>query len=71
MLDDLLGERQVALALEALANLVDIQLRAVLRVAAVKELREPLNLIVDFFRAARGALPRPHAGSTPRADIKK
>ena len=41
--DDRLGERQVVLALEVLADLGDVQLRAVLRVAAVKELHEPLH----------------------------
>ena len=46
----------MVLALEALAELVDVQLRAVLRVAAVKVLKEPLRLLVDFFCAARGAL---------------
>ena len=43
-LDDLPGERQVVLALDVLADLVDVRLRAVLRVAAVKDLQEPLRL---------------------------
>ena len=54
-LDGLLGDRQVALALEVLADLVDVQLRAVLRVAAVKVLKEPLRLLVDFFCAVQRA----------------
>ena len=54
-LDDLLGERPVVLAQEALAELVDVQLRAVLRVV-VKELKELLRLLVVLpLRGARRA----------------
>ena len=61
-LDDLLGERQVVLALEVLADLRDVLLRAVLRVAAVKDLQEPLCLLVDLpLRGAR----RPCLGRVP------
>ena len=49
------GDRQVVPALEALAGLVEVQLRAVLRVAAVKEVKDPLRLLGDVFCAARGA----------------
>ena len=56
VLDDLLGERQVVLALEALADLGDVQLRVVLRVVVLKELQEPLRLLVDLFCAACGPL---------------
>ena len=70
MLDDLLiGERQVVVALQVLAYLVDDQLGAVLRVV-VKELQEPLRLLVDFFCAARGVLPRPQAGSTENSHFR-
>ena len=68
VLDDLLGERQVVLALEALADLADVQLREVLRVAAVKDLLEPLRLLVDLLlrgvrraRIGRRPVRRPHA----------
>ena len=44
VLDDIHGERHVVLGLDELDDLVDVQLRAVFRVAAVKELREPLCL---------------------------
>ena len=43
VLDDVLGERPVALGPEV-ADLGDVQLREVLRVAAVKEFHEPLRL---------------------------
>ena len=55
VLDGLLGERQVVLAREVLADLGDVQLRAVLRVAAVKDLLEPLRLLVDLLRGVRRA----------------
>ena len=50
------SERQVVLALEALADLGDVQLRAVFRVVAVKGLQEPLCLLIDLLCAARGVL---------------
>ena len=54
-LDDVIGERPVVLALEALADLGDVHLGAVLRVV-VKELREPLRLLVVLLvRGARRA----------------
>ena len=56
LIDDLLGERQVVLALEVLADLADVQLRAVLRVVAVKELQESLVCSLTFFCAGRGVL---------------
>ena len=50
------SEGQVVVALEVLADLVDVQLRAVLRVAAFKELQEPLRLPIDLLlRGARRA----------------
>ena len=62
-------ERQAVLALEVLADLVDVKLQAVLRVAVVKELQEPLRLLVGLLsrgarRACLGHRPvrRPHAG---------
>ena len=58
MLDDIIGERQVALALEALADPGDVQLQEVLRVA-VEGLLEPPSLLVDFSCWARGALASP------------
>ena len=58
-------ERQAVLALEVLADLVDVKLQAVLRVAVVKELQEPLRLLVGLLsRGARRACLRPQAGST-------
>ena len=44
------------LVLEALANMVDVQLRAMLCVVVIEELQELLRLLVDFFCAARGVL---------------
>ena len=78
VLDDLLGERQAVLALEVLADLVDVQLRAVLRVAAAKELQEQLRLLVDIrLRAAQRAfldrrpVRRPHARPRPGAASRR
>ena len=55
-------ERQVVLALEALAHQVDVQLRVVLRVVVGKELQVPLCLLVDLLlggarRACLGRMP--------------
>ena len=64
--DDLIGERHVVVAMEAFTDPVDVQLRAVLRVV-VKELKEPLRLLVVIFgrRAAcfldRVPVRTPHA----------
>ena len=49
-----LGERQVVLALCVLADLVDVRLRAMLCVVVLKELHDPLRLLVDLLlRGAR------------------
>ena len=70
VLDDLLGERQVVLALEVLADLADVQLREVLRVAAVKDLLEPLRLLVDLLRGVRRARLGRRPVRRPHADVK-
>ena len=58
----------MALALEVLADQGGVQLRVVLRVVAVKELHEPLRLLVDvLLRGARRpclgrmAVQKPHS----------
>ena len=70
VLDGLLGERQVVLAREVLADLGDVQLRAVLRVAAVKDLLEPLRLLVDLLRGVRRARLGRRPVRRPHADVK-
>ena len=68
VLDDIIRERQVVLAREVLADLGDVQLREVLRVASVKDLLEPLRLLVDLLlrgvrraRLVRRTVRRQHA----------
>ena len=68
--DDIIRERQVVLALEVLADLVYVQLRAVLRVAAVKDLLEPLRLLVDLLRGVRRARLGSRPVRRPHADVK-
>ena len=64
VLDDIIGERHVVLGLDDLDDLVDVQLRAALRVL-VKTLREPPRLLVYLFerRACIGRMPvrQPHS----------
>ena len=64
------SERQVVLMLEALADLVEVDLQAVLRVGAVKEFQEPLHLVVDFFCAPRGVFPRPRPVRRPHPHFR-
>ena len=70
VLDGLLGERRVVLAREVLADLGDVQLREVLRVAAVKDLLEPLRLLVDLLRGVRRARLGRRPVRRPHADVK-
>ena len=64
------SESQVVLALEALADLVDVQLREMLRVVFVKELLEPLRLLVDLLRGVRCARIGRRPVRRPHADVK-
>ena len=71
MIDDLLGERQVVLALDVLGDLIDVDLQEVLCIGADQELQEPLRLLVDFFERRAARLHRPHAGSNAARRLQK
>ena len=62
-------ERQAVLTLEVLADLVVVQLRAVLRVVVVKELQEPLRLLLDLLLS--GALASPSCRFDGRMQTSK